>query len=179
MNDWDDKKTNRLILELLGKIVEGQRVMVAELAAIRRGESELIGEEVREIRELRKDTGLLHEIAEDLKPKLSFIKLSIGGVMPVGPATIAVGDKKVVSVLGFDQNGAPIAIDFTANPVTFTDDNETAVGDTSGSTVTDPITGLAVGVANITATCAGFSDTEAVTVVAATPVLSSIKVSID
>lgn len=179
MNDWDDKQTNRAILALLQKMVEGQTVIVAELAAIRRGESELLGEEVREIRELRKETGLLHEIAEDLKPKLSFIKLSIGGAMPVGPATIAVGAKLTASVLGFDQNGAPIAIDFTANPVTFTDDNEAAVQDTAGSTVTDPLTGVAVGVANIGATCAGFSDTEAVTVVAAAPVLSSIKISLD
>ena len=99
--------------------------------------------------------------------------------MPVGPVTLNVGDKKTVSVLGFDQNGAPFAIDFTANPVTFTDDNPSAVQDTPGSTVTDPITALAAGVANLGATCAGFSDTESVTVVAAAPVLSSIKISVD
>lgn len=99
--------------------------------------------------------------------------------MPVGPATLNVGDKKTVSVLGFDQNGAPFAIDFTANPVTFTDDNESAVQDTAGSTVTDPITALAAGVANLGASCAGFSDTEAVTVLAVAPKLSSIKISID
>ena len=179
MNDWDDKQTQHQILKLLQKIVEGQMVMVAELAAIRRGEQELIGSEVREIRELRKDTGLLREIAGDLKPKLSFIKIVIGDAMPVGPATLAIGDKKVVSVQGFDQNGAAFAIDFTANPVAFSDDNQAAVADTPGSTVTDPITALAAGVANITATCAGFSDTEAVTVLAAAPVLSSIKISID
>jgi len=179
MNDWDDKQTNRLILQLLQKIVDGQIVMVSELAAIRRGEVEIRAGEVREIQELRKDTGLLQEIAGDLSPKLSFIKLAIGGTMPVGPATLTVGDKKAVSVLGFDQNGAAFPIDFTANPVAFTDDNETSVGDTAGSTVTDPITALAAGVANIGATCAGFSDTESVTVLAAAPVLSSIKISID
>lgn len=179
MNDWDDKQTSRLILQLLQKIVDGQIVMVSELAAIRRGESELLGAEVREIRELRKDTGLLQEIATDLSPKLSFIKLAIGGIMPVGPATLIVGDKKTVSVLGFDQNGAPFAIDFTANPVAYTDDNQAVVADTAGSTVTDSITAVAPGVANLGATCAGFSDTEAVTVVAAAPVLSSIKISID
>src|ERR1700732_1456299 len=80
-----------------------------------------------------------HEILKRLTPKLSYIKLAIGGVMPFGPATLSVGDKKVASVLGFDQNGAPFAIDFTANPVTFTDDNQTAVQDTPGSTVTDPL----------------------------------------
>ena len=99
--------------------------------------------------------------------------------MPVGPATLTVGDKKTVSVLGFDQNGAPFTIDFAANPVTFTDDNQSAVSDTPGSNVTDPIIAVAPGVANIGATCAGFSDTESVTVVAAAPVLSSIKISID
>lgn len=99
--------------------------------------------------------------------------------MPVGPVTLTVGDVKVVSVLGFDQNGAPFAIDFTANPVSFSDDNEAVVQDTPGSTVTDTITAVAPGVANVSATCAGFTDTEAITVVAAAPVLSSIKISID
>jgi len=128
---------------------------------------------------LTKEGKELGEIEGFVKPKLSFIKIAIGGSMPVGPATLTVGDKKTVSVLGFDQNGAPFAIDFTANPVTFTDDNQAAVADTPGSSVTDPITAVAPGVANIGATCAGFSDTEAVTVVAAAPVLSSIKISID
>ena len=122
---------------------------------------------------------LEHKILDKLQPRLSYIKLAIGGKMPVGPATLTVGDKKTLSVLGFDQNGAPFAIDFTANPVTFTDDNETVLQDTAGSTVTDPVVALAVGVANVGATCAGFSDTEAVTVVAAAPVLSSIKILID
>lgn len=99
--------------------------------------------------------------------------------MPVGPATLTVGQSKTATVLGFDQNGAPFAIDFTANPVTWTDDNEAAVQDTAGSTVTDPITALAAGVANLGATCAGFSDTEVVTVLAVAPKLSSIKISID
>lgn len=121
----------------------------------------------------------LDKIVGFLKPRLSFIKIAFGGVMPVGPATIPVGGQLVASVLGFDQNGAPIAIDFTANPVTFTDDNQAVASDTPGSTVSDPITGVSAGVANIGATCAGFSDSEAVTVVAVAPVLSSIKVSLD
>ena len=98
--------------------------------------------------------------------------------MPVGPATLNVGDKKTATVLGFDQNGAPFAIDFTANPVTWTDDNEAAVQDAPTGT-SDGLTAVAPGVANLGATCAGFSDTEAVTVVAAAPKLSSIKISID
>ena len=128
---------------------------------------------------LEKDSVLLTKISGQLQPKLSFIKLAIGGEMPVGPATLTVGDKKTVSVLGFDQNGAPFEIDFTTNPVTFTDDNAAVVQDTPGSTVTDPITAVSAGVANISASCGGFTDTEAITVVAAAPVLSSIKISID
>lgn len=128
---------------------------------------------------LAKDTWLLQKIEADVEPQLSFIKLAIGGIMPVGPATLTVGDKKTVSVLGFDQNGAPFAIDFNANPVTFSDDNQEVVADTPNSATTDPITAVAPGVANISASCAGFTDTEAVTVLAAAPVLSSIKISID
>jgi hypothetical protein len=120
-----------------------------------------------------------HKILDRLSPRLSYIKLAIGGIMPVGPATLTVGDKKTLSVLGFDQNGAPFAIDFTANPVTYVDDNQAALQDMQGSTVTDPVTALAPGVANVTATCAGFSDQEAYTVVAQAPKLSSIKISID
>src|ERR1017187_4202942 len=72
---------------------------------------------------------LILEAVNSLKPKLRFIKFAIGGIMPVGPATLTVGDKKTLSVLGFDQNGAAFPIDFTANPVTFTDDNEAVLAD--------------------------------------------------
>lgn len=99
--------------------------------------------------------------------------------MPVGPATLTVGDKKTATVKGFDQFGAPFAIDFAANPVTWTDDNEAVVADDDTQTVADPLSAVAPGVANIGATCGGFTDTEAVTVVAAAPKLSSIKISID
>lgn len=100
--------------------------------------------------------------------------------MPVGPATLNVGDKRTLSVQGFDQNGAPIAIDFTANPVTWTDDNQAAVAeDAPGSTTADAVTAAAAGVSNFTAACAGFTDTEALTVLAVVPVLSSIKISVD
>ena len=141
--------------------------------------------ESEEIRLLRKqlevqeqELALLRQIAKNTAPKLSFIKIAIGGSMPVGPATLTVGDKKTATVLGFDQNGAPFTIDFTANPVTWADDNEAAVQD-APTTTSDGLTAVAPGVANISATCGGFSDSEAVTVVAAPPVLSSIKVSID
>jgi hypothetical protein len=137
-------------------------------------------EELEEIiRLLKEDRDLLLEFVRCCKPRLSFIKITIGGIMPVGPATLNVGDKKVATVQGFDQNGAPMAIDFTANPVKFEDDNETAVQDDPTQTVADPLTALAPGVANLKATCAGFTDTETVTVLAVAPKLSSIKVSID
>lgn len=109
---------------------------------------------------------------------LSFIRIAIGGIMPVGPATLAIGAKATATVLGFDQNGAPIAIDFTANPITWADDNEASVSD-APTTTSDPLTGVAAGVMNLTATCGGFTDTETVTVLAAVPVLSSVKISID
>jgi len=99
--------------------------------------------------------------------------------MPLGPANLTVGDKKVATVQGFDQNGAPFAIDFTANPVTWSNDNQSAVQDAPASDGSDALTAAAAGVSNLSATCAGFSDTETVTVVAQTPVLSSIKISID
>lgn len=135
--------------------------------------------EAKENQILAEDDLILEAIHRLEKKRLCYIKLAIGGRMPVGPATLTVGDKKTLSVLGFDQNGAPFAIDFTANPVTYTDDNEAVVQDTAGSTVTDAVTAVAPGVANVGATCAGFSDNEAITVVAAPPVLSSIKISID
>ena len=121
---------------------------------------------------------LSHQILDHLKPKLSYIKLAIGGKMPIGPQTLNVGDKKTLSVLGFDQFGQPFSIDFTQNPVTFTDDNEAVLQDTPGSTVTDPVTALSAGTANVTATCAGFGDTETYTVIDP-PRLSSIKISLD
>ena len=122
---------------------------------------------------------LEHRILGRLEPRLSYIKLAIGGKMPVGPQTLTVGDQRTVTVLGFDQFGAPFAIDFTANPVTFTDDNDAVLQDTAGATVSDPVTAVAPGVANVTGACAGFTDTEAYTVVAQAPKLSSIKLSLD
>ena len=136
--------------------------------------------EKKEIELAEEEVRLLRQIEKDVRPKtLSYIKIAIGGIMPIGPATLAIGAKATATVLGFDQNGAPIKIDFTANPVTWKDDNEAVVQDAPAADGSDPLTALAAGVANLTATCAGFSDTESVTVPAASPVLSSIKISID
>lgn len=94
-----------------------------------------------------------------------------------GPITIAVGGKSVERVLGFDQNGAPFQIDFTQNPVTWSIDQSAVASSTPETDPSvDDVVGVSAGVANLTATCAGFSDTETVTVTQAAPVLSSIKI---
>lgn len=130
------------------------------------------GHEDRILEHIEED---LDEIVGFLKPRLAFIKIAFGGTMAQGPVKLTVGQKTTATVLGFDQNGAPFTIDFTANPVTWTDDNE-AVASDAPTPPTDTITGVSAGVANITATCAGFNDTEQVTVSAVVPVLSSIKI---
>lgn len=97
--------------------------------------------------------------------------------MPTGPVTLTVGQKTTATVQGFDQNGAPFAIDFTANPVTWSIDNTTADSSTPQPDSSDVVASLAAGVANLTAVCAGFNDTEVVTNVAQAPTLSSIKIN--
>ncbi len=138
-------------------------------------------EEVKILREIEEDedeqTILLREIRDELKPHLRQIKIRFGGNMPVGPAVITVGQTTPASVLGFDQNGAAIAIDFTANPVSWSIDNSTIASSTPNPDSTDTVVGVSAGVANLTASCAGFTDTETVTVTAVVPVLSSIKIS--
>lgn len=138
-------------------------------------------EEVKILREIEEDedeqTILLREIRDELKPHLRQIKIRFGGNMPVGPAVITVGQTTTASVLGFDQNGAAIAIDFTANPVSWSIDNSAIASSTPNPDSTDTVVGVSAGVANLTASCAGFTDTETVTVTAVVPVLSSIKIS--
>lgn len=97
--------------------------------------------------------------------------------MAVGPVTLTVGQKTTATVLGFDQNGAPITIDFTKDPVTWTLDNSTLDSSTPQPDASDVIASLAAGTANLTASCAGFTDTEQIINVVQTPVLSSIKIN--
>lgn len=138
-------------------------------------EREEIHLEREEVHLLRK---ILGQLEKQDRPRLSVIKIAIGGRMPVGPATLTVGQTATATVQGFDQNGAPFAIDFAANPVTWTDSAEAVVSDVP-TAASDPLTAVAVGTASITAVCAGLTDTETVTVIAQAPVLTSIKVSID
>lgn len=136
-------------------------------------------EEDKEIHLLEKIEQTLEKIEKDIRPKqLSFIKIAFtkGDHMALGPVTITVGQKSTATVQGFDQNGAPFPIDLTANPVTWAIDQSTLDSSTPAADGSDAIVSLAGGVANLTATCAGFSDTETITNVAVAPVLASIKI---
>lgn len=149
-----------------------------------REELRLLREQVRELIQLHLDEqqeiNLLREIRDKLPTpqKLSTIKLAFlkGDSMAEGPVTLSVGQTTVATVDGFDQNGAPFS-----GPVptpTFAMDNSAiATVDASGNVVA-----VSAGVANLTATVVTaegvtLSDTETVTVTAAAPVLSSIKIN--
>ena len=143
----------------------------------------LLRQEVRQLVELnlsnREEISLLKQIRDRLSTpaRLSFIKLIFGGRMP-GPVTLNPGQSVIATVEGFDQFGNPFPIDFTANPVTFTLDNPTLDTEVTGTAPgTEDITYEAAGTANLTATCAGFSDTEQIINSSPAPKLASIKVS--
>jgi hypothetical protein len=111
------------------------------------------------------------------QPKLSAIKVQLGGNMSVGPLTIQAGKTFTATVVGFDQNGAPFTGPIPAPA--FSVDNPAVA-------TVDPASGagsaVAAGVANVSAaltTAEGLAltDTETVTVTAVVPVLSSIKIN--
>lgn len=143
----------------------------------------LLRDQVRQLIQLHLDDAqeilLLREIRDRLPSpaKLSFIKIAFGGDMPVGPVTLTVGQKVTATVQGFDQNGAAFAIDFTANPVTWAVDQSALDSSTPQPDSSDVIASLSSGTANLSASCAGFMDTEQVINVAQAPQLSSIKIS--
>lgn len=148
---------------------------------------EVVAALVKETRELRQD---IRKILQILKPQLvlTTIKIQFGGIMPLGPVTLNVGQSVTASVLGFDQNGNPMPSTFVMPPVSFTIDNSAIASSTpNADNATDQVTGVAPGVANLTANLTSaeglaLSDTETVTVPAVpppTPVLSSIKISFD
>lgn len=132
----------------------------------------------KELRRIEhKEDEILRLLRKENLPRLSFIKIAHGRKNMQGPITIAVGGKSVERVLGFDQNGAPFQIDFTQNPVTWSIDQSAVASSTPETDPSvDDVVGVSAGVANLTATCAGFTDTETVTVTQAAPVLSSIKI---
>lgn len=133
------------------------------------------GKEKREIELLEKIEADLRRIEHDVRPRLSFIKIRFGGHMQ-GPVTLTIGQKTTATVLGFDQNGAAIPIDFASTPVVWSLDNATLDSSTPQPDGSDVVASLAAGVANLTATVGSFSDTETVTNVAQAPVLASIKI---
>lgn len=98
--------------------------------------------------------------------------------MPTGPVTINVGDKKVATVLGFDQSGAPFPIDFTVNPVSWSLDDATILTEHQAPDH-DDLQATTPGTANLSATCAGLSATDTITVVVPVPALTTIQISVD
>jgi hypothetical protein len=144
-------------------------------------------EEVQILRKIEKEDDRiaddLDKVVGFLKPRLSFIKIAFtrSNIMAEGPVSLAVGQKTTASIDGFDQNGAPWT--GAIPPVTFTIDNPAFATSTPNSdNVTDVVAGVSAGIANLSASltnAAGtvLTDTETVTVVAAAPVLSSIKVN--
>jgi hypothetical protein len=96
-----------------------------------------------------------------------------------GPISITVGQKTTLTVLGFDQFGAP----FTGPIPTpaWSVDNTTLDSSTPQPDGSDVLASLAGGAANVTASLTSaegkaLTDTEVVTNLAQAPVLSSIKI---
>lgn len=117
---------------------------------------------------------ILENLNDRISPRLSRIQLQEEPLAE--PLALQVGDKKTLTVQGFDQFGQPFAIDFNATPASFTDDAEAVVSDSpAGNTGADAISAIAAGTANIGVTVAGFTDSTSITVSQPAPVLSSIK----
>ena len=159
--------------------------LLAKLEILEGGERLEIKLAITAIRLLLSQQGLLLEILAELRPPpptptLNQIKIVFGGNMP-GPVTLHAGQSTVATVQGFDQSGNPFAIDFTAHPTTWTLDDpsqDTLSPNVDGSAVIGWLAGGKT--ANLTATVAGFSDTEQVInvgVVVPPPALASIKVN--
>jgi hypothetical protein len=138
------------------------------------------------LREEQKQTVLLTEIRDDLRPKLSAIEIRFGDNMAQGPVTLSSGQSTTATVLYFDQTGAPMPSTFVPPTVTYTIDNAAIASSTPGADgQSDLVTYVSAGVANLTAAVTSaeglaLSDTETVTcspVVTPPPVLSSVKIN--
>lgn len=121
------------------------------------------------------------------EPQLKQIRIQFGGIMPLGPVTLNVGQSATATVVGFDQLGAP-----WTGPIptpTFSVDNPAIASSTpSADGQSAVVLGVSEGVANesaslTTAEGLALSTSETVTVSAPppppppTPVLSSIKLN--
>jgi len=115
-------------------------------------------------------------------PTLTSIQIRFGENNMPGPVTLSQATPNTTaSVQGFDQFNAPFAIDFTANPISWAIDDPTLDTFTPNPNGPAAISRLSPGgkTANVSAICAGFSDTEQVINlpdIVQSPVLSSIKV---
>jgi len=143
---------------------------------LEREENRLLREQIRLLKEI-----LAAVSSHPHQPVLSSIKviLSGGNTMPVGPLTIAVAQKYVATVVGFDQNGAPFSGPIPAATFAVADATVASIDPTAGTGA-----GLAAGVTGVSASLTSaeglaLTDTETLTVTAAPPVLTSIKVSLD
>lgn len=163
-------------------------MLVGVLVLLWRGMSEreelrLLRETVRlqllSLDEQRETLVLLRHLVRQFQPRLARIQILVGGSM-ADPITLQIGDKKTATVQGFDQFGQPFPIDFSATPDTWSDDNAGAVTSTPASPAngTTALEAVAAGVANLSVTVGGFSDSIQLTVAQATPVLSSVKISV-
>lgn len=111
----------------------------------------------------------LRDILATLRPRLVRLELKM-------PANVEVGKAVTGRVQGVDQFGNDFPIDFTANPVTWSEDNTDVTLAAGATPDTESLTGFAVGSTTITAACAGFSASDVMNVTAPTPVLSGIKI---
>ena len=144
-----------------------------------REEERLIGEVLREVRELRRE---VDELRNDLKPKLVAIEIRFGGDMQ-GPVTLTpTTPGTTATILGFDQTGAPFTGPMPT--ATFTPDVTTFCTFTPGVN-SDAILGTSNGTTNLgvsltTAEGLALSDTSQIItsgfgVTPPTPVLTTIK----
>lgn len=136
--------------------------------------------ERKEIHLLKEQVDLLKKILARLEPRLEGIQIHFSekNNMAPGPINLIVGQSVVATVLGFDQNGAPFAVDFAKNPVSWNEDNTAVAVSNPNNDGTANVKAVGVGTSNLSASCGGFSDSAQVNVAAAppTPVLSSIKI---
>lgn len=119
--------------------------------------------------------GVVEDIRARLMPRLTRLTITLsGGTMP-----LQVGATTTATVNGFDQFGNPFAIDFAANPPSW------SVSDPALATLTpnaaDPnkedVTGVAAGTETLSVSVAGLSANLSFAVEAPAPVLTSVTIT--
>ncbi len=142
-----------------------------ELEQIERTEEEI----------LRKDDEILYL----LKHRLSSIKIRFKKEKQVAntdPQTITVGQTVEAFVVGFDQNGNPYTGAIPTPTWTIDNPSFASIAADANTPANEDVTGVAAGVANLTATVQGpngpLTDSEAVTVVVP-QVLTSVQIQFE